>query len=90
MESLAKETELSKSQGGGLKKVVIKDEQVSSDEEDKVIPKRNPDTDSKNPKFEIKLKQRSQSIAPNLQLRNIEYVHGLNSGRDLQQRLDLP
>ncbi len=84
LESLAKETEVSKSQAGGsLKKVVIRDEQVSSEEEEQVKVKRNPDTDARNEKFDLKLKQRSQSIQPNLQLRNIEFVHSLNTGREL-------
>jgi hypothetical protein len=73
-----------------VKEVVKKEEEESDKESVHEVKKRNADTDARNPMFERSLAKRRMSEVPNLKLRNIEHVHSLNTGRELQRRIEIP
>lgn len=74
-----------------MKKVAIKEEEeYSSEDEKEAAKKRNPDTECYNPTFEQSMKDRSTADMLNFKMRNVEFVHSLNSGRPLQQRIEIP
>lgn len=73
------------------KSILVRDqEEESSSEDETIVKKRNPDTDSRNLNFLRLLKERSSSVIPDFKQKNVEYVHSLNTGRPLQQRIDVP